>query len=270
MKFQINQDYHIHSVLSKCSGDPLQTPEAILAHAKQHGLAEICLSNHFWDSGVPGANGFYQGQDLSHIKKELPLPQDPAVKFYFGCEAEMDKDLTVGGCKETWDAFDFINFPLTHLHQSGFTVSPECDTVAKRADCLVRRFHGVMEADLPFHKMGFAHLTTHLIAPLWDDHLSVLDAIPHREWEDFFGECAKRGTGIELNIFFTRYKPEEYDRLFRPYRIAKEAGCRFYLGSDAHHPDRLEASLADFKGVTDFLGLTEQDHFYISNISKNP
>ena len=33
---------------------------------------------------------------------------------------------------------------------------------------------------------------------------------------------------------------DDNDEVFRPYRIAKAEGCRFYFGSDAHHPQRLD------------------------------
>ena len=44
-----------------------------------------------------------------------------------------------------------------------------------------------------------------------------------------------------------------------PYRIAKEEGCRFYLGSDAHHPAGLKAAKANFEAIVDLLDLTEDD-----------
>ncbi len=41
MKFQVDQDLHIHSQLSICSGDPEQNTERILAYAKAYGLKHI-------------------------------------------------------------------------------------------------------------------------------------------------------------------------------------------------------------------------------------
>ena len=38
MKFSIDHDLHIHSNISKCSGDPEQTPERILRYAQENGL----------------------------------------------------------------------------------------------------------------------------------------------------------------------------------------------------------------------------------------
>ena len=46
MKYKIDHDYHIHSHLSPCSGDPTQTPEAILRYAKDNRLEHICITDH--------------------------------------------------------------------------------------------------------------------------------------------------------------------------------------------------------------------------------
>ena len=68
MKYIIDHDYHIHSHLSLCSRDPEQTTENILKYAKENKLTTICLTDHYWDSAVPGASNWYQKQDFEHIK----------------------------------------------------------------------------------------------------------------------------------------------------------------------------------------------------------
>ncbi len=56
MKYVIDHDYHIHSTLSSCCPDRDQTPQNIIKIAEEHGYASICLTDHFWDSSVPGAS----------------------------------------------------------------------------------------------------------------------------------------------------------------------------------------------------------------------
>ena len=48
----------------------------------------------------------------------------------------------------------------------------------------------------------------------------------------------------------------------RPYKIAKAQGCKFYMGSDAHHPGDLNDALERFERMIDMLELTEEDKFY--------
>ena len=45
--------------------------------------------------------------------------------------------------------------------------------------------------------------------------------------------------------------------------IAKETGCKFYLGSDIHHPHNMPDVMDRFNTVIDILGLTEDDKFII-------
>ena len=57
----------------------------------------------------------------------------------------------------------------------------------------------------------------------------------------------------------------EGDALDRIYKIAKQCGCKFYFGSDAHHPDALDRAKGIFERAVDLLGLTEDDRFIISD-----
>ena len=51
--------------------------------------------------------------------------------------------------------------------------------------------------------------------------------------------------------------------IIRPYLIAKEQGCKFYLGSDAHHPRELDGARERFERIIDVLDLSESDKFHI-------
>jgi histidinol phosphatase-like PHP family hydrolase len=89
---------------------------------------------------------------------------------------------------------------------------------------------------------------------------AVLDLIPDSEFERVFKKAAEVGVGIELNYYDVRSATES---TWRPFRIAKAQGCKFYMGSDAHHPRDLDPAIAGFNKAVDVLGLTEDDKFYI-------
>ena len=261
MRFVVDHDYHIHSYLSLCSHDDEHTAARILQYAKEHGLRKICLTNHFWDETVPGASGWYRKQDYAHICEELPLPTDPDVEFVFGCETDMDKHLTLGLAPEHFDRFGFIIIPTTHLHMKGFTVE-EGITLEERAEAYIKRLAAVLDMDLPFHKIGIAHLTCSLLAPgEWQDHLKVLDMISDEEFTRLFTKAAKVGVGIELNFPANSYSKEDLPRAIRPYKIAKACGCKFYLGSDSHKVCEQESGYANLQAMVDVLDLEESDKF---------
>lgn len=69
------------------------------------------------------------------------------------------------------------------------------------------------------------------------------------------------GVGIELNFDCLRLEGKNLERELRPYLIAKDCGCKFYFGSDAHHPDAFETSVRNFTKISECLGLSESDKF---------
>ena len=78
-----------------------------------------------------------------------------------------------------------------------------------------------------------------------------------------YAKAAEVGLGIELNQGDMRFKSDEADTVLRMFRIAKHQGCKFYLGSDAHHPRDFEDSREVFERAVDVLGLEEKDKFLI-------
>ena len=128
----------------------------------------------------------------------------------------------------------------------------------------VNRFYHLLEQHYPFHKMGLAHMTCTLAAGYddqWNNHLKLFGGISDDVYTDMFKKAAKVGIGIELNAPIRQYNERELDIILRPYLIAKECGCKFYFGSDAHIPSQLESAYADFETWIKLLNLTEDDKF---------
>lgn len=266
MKYIIDHDYHIHSCLSLCSNDPAQTAERMLQYAEENGLTSLALTDHFWDEAIEGALGrFYQEQTVDYIMQALPLPQSERVRFYFGGECDVDRFGHVTVTKETCDKMDFITVPTTHFHLGGQAFPHgETRTPAERAVLWVERFDVLLNSGLPLRKMGVAHLTCPLVDNTSrENYVKTLSLIDEGEMYRLFKTAAAAGLGIEINADDMKYAPEEADVVLRPYRIAKECGCKFYLGSDAHHPDGLDAAIPLFCKGIEALGLEESDKYHI-------
>ena len=164
MKFTYDHDLHIHSQLSGCSSDPEQNNERILQYAEENGLHTICLTDHFWDEDIQVGEPYcYQVSNYVHISKALPLPQSKNVRFLFGCETDLSKDLRIGISPERFNLFDFIIIPTTHLHFHGFTISQQ-DALdfERRAILWAERLESVLNINLPFYRIGIPHLTCKL------------------------------------------------------------------------------------------------------------
>lgn len=262
MRYIVDHDMHIHSGLSKCSNDSLQTKERILEYAVQNNFKKVVVTNHFWDSAIKNTHIFYNTQDYEHIAQILPLPQTEGISFEFGCETDMDKEMNIGLHHDKYNNFDFIIVPTTHFHMY---VDKET-SVEKRAEIYIRRFERFLESDLPFYKTGIAHLTCpHIASGDWEAHLKVIDLVSDKQYEHLFSGAKEIGCGIELNIPIFKYSDEDLKRVLRPYIIAKECGCKFYFGSDAHHPNAFESSKKGFEHIVDLLSLKEEDKFLVKN-----
>ena len=264
MKYNIDHDYHLHTMLSQCSSDPEQTPERILKYAKDMGYRRVIITDHFWDESVPGASDWYaRYHKYSDISKWLPLHKDDDVELLFGCETDMDKNGVIGISCERCDSFDFIIVSTTHLHMKGFTIEDEdCDRTDHLVEAWIKRFDTLLNADLPFHKVGIAHLTTACRAIKNNAYLEVIERLPEDELVRLFTKAAKIGIGIEINGCDFSVPEEWIKTVLRPYHIAKRCGCKFYLGTDAHKPKEF-ASYEGLLKAVDLLGLTEDDKFHL-------
>lgn len=264
MKMKFDQDLHIHTQLSSCSRDPEQNKERILRYAQENDLHTVCVTDHFWDADVLGMMPFYEGQDLAHIRQVKPLPKTEGVRFLFGCEADLNWGLTLGITVECFDAFDFVVISTTHLHMQAEELKENLLADAQgRAQVWKKRLDAVLDMPLPFSKIGIAHLTCPLIAPTREMYLQTLDLLEEAELRRLFGKAAALGLGIELNGRDMQFSDAEAETVLRPYRIAKSCGCKFYFGSDAHHPAVFETVRPYFERAIDLLDLTQEDRFLL-------
>ena len=123
------------------------------------------------------------------------------------------------------------------------------------------KLEALLDMDLPFHKIGLAHLACHLMDT--QNYLATLQAIKQEDMDRLFAKAAKLGCGIELNAddFSFEEGTEIAEAVLRVFRAAKKAGCKFYCGSDAHSPRALNAARGKFERAIRSLNLTEKDQF---------
>ena len=261
MPFPIDHDMHCHSCLSSCSNDPAQSVQAILEHAKACGYTLQCITDHLWDNLVPGASNWYAPQDVEHVKKNLPLPKDDQVRLVFGCETEFCGGTKLGLDPRHYDDFDFIVIPPNHFHMKNFVRPDTYDTEEKIASLFVERLEEISSIDLPWRKVGIAHMVCGLIFKEGDPY-RVYELVDEARFRAVMSKFARLGAGIEINLSSFRLDWQAHeDAILRLYRLAKEEGCKFYLASDAHHPRDLELVPGLAPGVVAALGLTEDDQF---------
>ena len=263
MRYVVDHDFHIHSTISPCCHDENQTPEAILEYALKNGYKKACLTNHLWDENVESEAQWHEKQRFECLKSVLPLPQAEGVQFLFGAEADMDYNYVLGVSEETMKQLDFIAIPTTHMHLAGNTVRKKIETPEEGAEIWLLRLNALLEKSLPWHKIGIAHLTCgHIFGSRTPE---VIKLLKDEALYNVFSDCACKGVGIELNMKTLAMNEEEKKILLRPYYIAKDCGCKFYLGSDAHKTQALETAKENFEDIITLLNLTEKDKFLLCN-----
>lgn len=165
--------------------------------------------------------------------------------------------------KKSFDKFDFVVIPTTHWNAKGLTITDDIVTSTQKAEYWFKRLDAVLDMDLPFYKIGIAHLVCGLIDPSREKLLEIISILDRDRLYAIFKNAAEKGVGIELNSDDMSYSKDEKDIILKPFIIAKEAGCKFYFGSDAHHPETLDAAKGIFEKAIDDLGLDETDKFEI-------
>ena len=261
MRYIVDHDLHSHSYISPCSRDDRQTKQAIYAYALASGYKLMALTDHGWDTKVDdkGAVGWV-GNNMDRLRENLPLPQSKYCRFLMGCEIDMNRHGVFGLSPEERDRFEFIIASTSHLNLRHFTIDPETvgDDAASRKAYYQKRLHTLLDMeDLPFHKMGLAHFYTGNICNA--EPIKCLSLFTENDLRDIFEKVKARGMGVELNFVPRAATAEDLEIVLRPHRVAKDVGCKFYLGGDAHHPERFAERRAEFETIVDLLDLRESD-----------
>lgn len=261
MRFIADHDFHIHSTVSRCSKDPLQTPERILEYAKENSFTKICLTNHFWDENVKSEAHWIDEHGFSYLTSVLPLPQCEGISFLFGAELDIDYNGVLGISEERLALLDFVTVATTHMHLQGNTVKEKISSPEEGAAIWLEKIRILLDKPLPRNKVGIAHMTCgHIMKEKTPD---VIRLLGNEDLYDVFSRCAEKAIGIELNTKTLFSSEEEKDIILRPYFIAKDCGCKFYLGSDAHKVSALSEAKDNFERIITLLDLEEKHKFIV-------
>jgi histidinol phosphatase-like PHP family hydrolase len=268
MPTKINHDLHIHTYLSACcAAKEEQQAGNIIKRAEEMGLTAIGLSDHIWVNPAIEPTGWYKPQNETHIAKIrqdlAELPPSP-VKVSVGCEAETIAPGKFGLTPEFAATLDHVLLSCSHFHMKGFVEQPADDSPASVGRNLLKFFRSGVTSGLPtsiahpFVPFGF-----------WAQFAGAIASISDDEFIEAFGLAATHKVAIEITMAFlpatpTPEKPNPLWTLDTPVRLlalARQAGCRFTFGTDAHdaagqkHLPAL-SELIKLAGITDANILT--------------
>lgn len=247
---KITHDFHIHTRLSLCAGANGGTLRGYLETAKEQGLTALGFADHFWDAGVgfeslylnsknrDGVPNYYKTQNFEHIsalKREIEATDTGDIKVLFGAEGEYDPvNHGVGVTEEVAEQLDFLIVPNSHTHMMmdiKYYETPEL-----HRDYMVKALEEIATCKVSKYVKSIAHPFNPVQTSL-EDEIKVLACTPDDTFKRLFTLCAEKGIALEFNtssirrVFWNTSNTEEHVRMFT---LAKDCGCRFSFGSDAH------------------------------------
>ena len=257
---QVKYDYHLHTKLSPCSSDKEATVANFAWRLYEKGFKSICITDHYWTrpesilENNPDVIGPYP-ETLKQIldNKKYAVSTALPIKVLVGAEIESYAPDRFGGTQELKEMLDVVLLPTDHFHLVGLIQQPDDHSNAGWGRHIMKFFLGGA-------KSRVAHVLAHPFVPMVEAQNSireVLDTISDNEFFDALSIANECGNAIEVNSGCL-VASAMYEALVRPFTIAKNAGCKFTFGSDAHGL----ASLNRYDIIGKFCdecGITEND-----------
>ena len=265
-------DFHVHTYYSQCArrltpiGLPEATPERYMAEAARLGLTTLFFTDHFVEApSVPGTPQFYKGSGpaiISNLKREIARLEIPeGLQVFVGCETETLSTERVGVSPECAAELDIVLAPTTHYHLPGVPC-PRSDAPEDVADHMLTMLASVAQKPWidaiahPFYERE----------SLVGDLLRVYESMDLSRLTDTLATLAENRIAVEVNAsaLVARNCPQYRPMMAQVLPLAKDQGCCFTIGSDAHSVGRLafprneETWLCEIGlGESDFLTLEE-------------
>lgn len=253
-------DLHLHTNLSFCA-PPTTVLDSYLPLCEQEGLKKIGITNHL-----------YAAKGIAHtlqIKDEIEeLRKTSPVQILMGIEAELffgqERQLT----KEDAVHFDYAMLAPSHIFNLFHEYKDfDLSTPDKIRQLIIDNFKRACLEDLGI-PTAICHPLYPIAAP---GQQEILDGMTDEMLGDCYTLAAEHGKSMEIHACL--YRPSVYldeeglsPSYIRMLSIARECGCKFHFGSDAHKPK-------DFVGVHSLLeraaeraGIREEDIWHVARI----
>jgi len=236
----LSRDYHVHTYRSVCARKEMTVPR-IIRRAELKGYRELGISDHLGDYNTPA--------DLRKNRALIDRVKTP-VRVYLGCETCIHPSGELAFPSEALGFLDYVMVGVEHV--LGAAATPADDPPRWLKDW-VRRLERLIESP------GRIDVISHPFNSLMGHHRGrpLLTHLSWRRWEELMAGLAASGTAIELRDSVENYDTC-YDAVRQVYRIAKDAGLRFAIASDAHGLDRLGFQV-NWVALAEELGLAAKD-----------
>mgnify|MGYP003767041161 CR=1 FL=1 len=237
-------DLHTHTHHSPC-GNPEMIPAEMVRTAAKKGITRMAITDHFYTFTDRGNFDVIRA-GVAEARRELPN----APEVFFGCEAEIMEPGRTSGSQELADSLDFVMVAATHLQNKGITELPPGLDDEGIAFYYLRMFEYAVSlpwADVLAHPF-FVVPSVCSVEVL--DHLKDSDLLPGIE--------RAKENNVAMEISRRALWPGQTKFSMRFYKLCKQVGLKFTLGSDAHMLEDI-GNVRILRPLLNELRLTEAD-----------
>ncbi|MBI2844584.1 MAG: PHP domain-containing protein [Armatimonadetes bacterium] len=232
-------DVHVHTRLSPCGLEEM-TPEAVLQAAADHGIEYLGISDHmhpFTDISILDRNRREFGSSFG------------TMDIYIGCEGEV---LSVGRTsisEEVIEKCDYIILAANH-----FTESYISQPLGSGREEVARHFLDMLMYAV---SLEFVDVIAHPLFVMPDTYDPLSPALlTTNDLKPVVDLAAKNRIAIEISR--RALAPEQRPCMLGFYRLCRDAGLKFSIGSDAHRLNDVGRIYLVGPLITE-LGLTDDD-----------
>jgi histidinol phosphatase-like PHP family hydrolase len=236
----------------------MQIPEVILPELVRLGIKRVGFADHVWANPDLLPNEFYRPQNINRIERlreQLKSVPNLGIEILVGCEAEMLAPDKFAITPEIAQRLDIVVLATDHFHFKGIVEQPKTEAPRDIGVQMLKLFIGGA-------KCKMATTLAHPMLPLgfMQHYDAIIDSLSDNEMFDAFSVAAQTGVAWEITLsYFPDQAKNRYHSIETPLRvlsIAKQAGCKFVFGSDAHTIQRL-GRIHELSFFVDKLGLNE-------------
>ena len=253
-------DLHLHTNLSFCAPSDT-TLNTYLPHCAQEGLKKIGISNHLYaDSDV---------DRILQIHEEIRALQDCLpVQILIGCEVESRYGQEPTLKREYASKFDYVLLAPSHIFNQLHEYKDfDLSTSDKIRQLLMDNFKRacLLEFGVP---TAIAHPLYPIVAP---NQQEILDSMTDEQLAECYTLAAEHDKSIEIHACLYRDTvtlDEEglSPSYIRMLSIAKECGCKFHFGSDAHRLKEFANKHCLLERAAERAGICEDDLWHLARI----
>ena len=159
---------------------------------------------------------------------------------------------------EIAEQLDFLLIPNSHTHMTmpkDFYIPYQ-----KHVDFMIQAYEDIINSKVSKYITAIAH-PFEAVACKYDNEI-LINMISDDTFKRLFDKTAEKGIAYEINTGSLCMKTPgqiENSAKVRLLRLAKESGCKFIFGSDAHNHSRFYFHKGVAQFVADILDLKEDD-----------